>query len=31
VDQCVEHRRIERGERRIERKGLRIEDQLELR
>jgi hypothetical protein len=31
VDHCVEHRRIERGERRIERKGLRIEDQLELR
>ena len=31
VDHCVEHRRIERGERRIERKGLQIEDQLELR
>lgn len=31
VDHCVEHRRIERGERRIEHKGLRIEDQLELR
>jgi hypothetical protein len=31
VDHCVENRRIERGKRRIERKGLRIEDQLELR
>ncbi|HEX9142881.1 MAG TPA: hypothetical protein VGA09_01335 [Candidatus Binatia bacterium] len=31
VDHCVEHRRIEGGERRIERKGLRIEDQIELR
>ena len=29
-DHCVK-RRIERGERRIERKGLRIEDQIELR
>jgi hypothetical protein len=31
VDHCVEHRRIERSERRIERKELLIEDQLELR
>ncbi|MGA7390509.1 MAG: hypothetical protein WA322_01125 [Pseudolabrys sp.] len=31
VDHCVERRRIERREQHMERKGLRIEDQFELR